>query len=69
MAGQGSTGNIIAAVASFVVPGLGQLFQGRLWKAILMFLLSGLWLFGLGWIVHIWPSFDAALYKPKWYEG
>ena len=33
MAGQGSTGNVIAALASFFIPGLGQLMQGRLLKA------------------------------------
>jgi hypothetical protein len=33
MAGQGSTGNVIAALASFFIPGLGQLLQGRLgWR-------------------------------------
>jgi hypothetical protein len=32
-AGQGSTGNVIAAVCSFFIPGLGQLVQGRLLKA------------------------------------
>ena len=35
-AGQGSTGNVIAAVCSFFIPGLGQLVQGRLLKAIVM---------------------------------
>jgi len=30
MTGQGSTGNVIAALASFFIPGLGQLLQGRL---------------------------------------
>ena len=33
MAGQGSTGNVIAALASFFIPGLGQLIQGRLVRA------------------------------------
>ena len=28
MAGQGSSGNVIAAVCSFFIPGLGQLVQG-----------------------------------------
>lgn len=27
---QGSAGNVIAALASFFIPGLGQLVQGRL---------------------------------------
>ena len=36
MAGQGSTGNVIAALASFFIPGLGQLIQGRLIRAAVM---------------------------------
>ena len=65
-AGQGSTGNVIAAVCSFFIPGLGQLVQGRLLKAIVMFVLAGvLWIFWLGWIIHLWSILDAALYKPR----
>jgi TM2 domain-containing membrane protein YozV len=65
MAGQGSTGNVIAALASFFIPGLGQLIQGRLTKAILMFVLAAvLWWFLLGWIIHLWSILDAALWKP-----
>ena len=30
MTGQGSSGNVIAAVCSFFIPGLGQLVQGHL---------------------------------------
>jgi TM2 domain-containing membrane protein YozV len=66
MAGQGSTGNVIAALGSFFIPGLGQLLQGRPVMALIMFVLSGiLWFFLLGWLVHIWSVLDAALYKPK----
>jgi TM2 domain-containing membrane protein YozV len=66
MAGQGSTGNVIAALASFFIPGLGQLLQGRLVMAIIQFVLAGvLWFFLLGWAVHIWSVLDAALYKPR----
>ena len=64
--GQGSTGNVIAALASVVVPGLGQLIQGRLLKALIMFVLAGiLWVFLLGWIIHLWSILDAALWKPR----
>ena len=64
MAGQGSTGNVIAALCSFFIPGLGQLIQGRLLKAAIMFVLSGvLWFFLLGWVVHLWSVIDAALFK------
>ena len=67
MAGQGSTGNVIAALASFFVPGLGQLLQGRLFMAIFMFVLAGLlWILLLGWIVHLWSILDAALWRPRW---
>jgi TM2 domain-containing membrane protein YozV len=66
MAGQGSAGNVIAALASFFVPGLGQLLQGRLLMALLMFVLAAvLWFFLLGWVVHLWSVLDAALWKPK----
>ncbi|RUL61622.1 hypothetical protein EKH79_18530 [Dyella dinghuensis] len=64
-AGQGSTGNVIAAVCSFFIPGLGQLVQGRLLKAIVMFVLAAaLWVIWMGWIIHLWSIIDAALYKP-----
>lgn len=64
MAGQGSTGNVLAALASFFIPGLGQLLQGRLLMAIIHFVLAGiLWIFLLGWIIHIWSIIDAARFK------
>jgi TM2 domain-containing membrane protein YozV len=66
MTGQGSTGNVIAALASFFIPGLGQLLQGRLLMAIIHFVLAiVLWVFLLGWIIHLWSILDAALFKPK----
>jgi TM2 domain-containing membrane protein YozV len=66
MAGQGSTGNVIAALASFFIPGLGQLLQGRLVKAGIQFVLAGvLWFFLMGWVIHIWSIIDAALWKPE----
>jgi TM2 domain-containing membrane protein YozV len=64
MASPGSTGNVIAALASFFVPGLGQLIQGRILKAALMFVLAAaLWWFWLGWVISIWAALDAALYR------
>jgi len=63
--GPGSTGNVIAAVASFFIPGLGQLVQGRILAAAVQFVLASmLWIFWLGWIVHLWSIIDAALYNP-----
>lgn len=66
MAGQGSTGNVIAALASFFIPGLGQLLQGRVLMAGFQFVLAiVLWFFLLGWAVHLWSIVDAALWKPR----
>jgi TM2 domain-containing membrane protein YozV len=66
MAGQGSGGNVIAALASFFIPGLGQLLQGRLLIALILFLLAGgLWFFMLGWIIHLWSIIDAARWKGR----
>lgn len=65
MSGQGSAGNVIAALASFFVPGLGQLLQGRLLMAIVQFVLAGaLWIILMGWIIHLWSILDAATFKP-----
>jgi TM2 domain-containing membrane protein YozV len=66
VSGQGSTGNVIAALASFFIPGLGQLLQGRLIMAGIMFVLAAaLWVILLGWIIHLWSILDAALWKPR----
>lgn len=64
--GQGSAGNVIAAVCSFFIPGLGQLVQGRLVLAVIMFVAAGLlWLIWLGWMIHLWSILDAAVWKPR----
>ena len=63
-AAQGSTGNVLAAICSLFAPGLGQLVQGRMGKAIWHFVLAILlWVvsFGtLGWLMHLWSAFEAA---------
>lgn len=62
--GQGSAGNVIAALASFFIPGLGQLIQGRLLAALIQFVLAGvLWIIWMGWVVHLWSIIDAARWK------
>lgn len=63
MAKQGSAGNVIAALCSFCAPGLGQLIQGRVIMALIFFIGSGvMWIFLLGWLVHIVAALDAAWY-------
>jgi TM2 domain-containing membrane protein YozV len=63
---QGSAGNVIAALASFFIPGLGQLIQGRVVAALLQFVVSGLlWLIWLGWVGHIFSCIEAARWKGR----
>lgn len=72
MSGQGSGGNVIAALCNIPFPGLGQLVQGRLMPALLFFVfcLVG---YALWWLIvpgivaiaiHLWAILDAATYKP-----
>ena len=64
--GSGSCGNIIAALASFFIPGLGQLLQGRWLLAGFMFVLTALlWVILLGWIIHLWSIVDAAVFRAE----
>jgi len=71
--GQGTAGNVIAALASIFVPGLGQLLQGRLLPAILFFILIitgyALWFLlippVLAGLLHLWCILDAAIWKPR----
>lgn len=65
----GTTGNVIAALASFFVPGLGQLLQGRVLWALFWFVASIVWwivtLGLLGGVVHVLSCLHAALYGPR----
>ena len=71
MSGQGSTGNIIAAICNVFFPGLGQLVQGRLGAAII-FAIICVGGYALWWLVipaiiagifHLWSILDAATFK------
>lgn len=71
MSGQGSGGNVIAAICNVFIPGLGQLVQGRILAAILFFVSSliayGTTVIIVGFvllpIVYIWAIADAAKFK------
>lgn len=73
MSGQGTGGNVLAAVCSFFIPGLGQLVQGRILPALLFFILVGVNYFFavliipavIGGIFHLWSIIDAARFKPQ----
>ena len=72
MAGQGSGGNVIAALCNVFIPGLGQLVQGRILAAIIFFVVCALG-YALFWLVipaivaaiaHLWAIIDAAKFQP-----
>ncbi len=75
MAGPGSAANVISAICSIIIPGLGQLVQGRFLGAVFFFVIvQGLcWLitFLLGGLIpifaiaHIWACLDAALWRGR----
>ena len=66
MSGQGSGGNVLAALVSFFIPGLGQLLQGRVGIALIQFVLAViLWFVFIGRIIHLWSVIDAARWSPK----
>ncbi|MCC2617175.1 hypothetical protein LJ739_13055 [Aestuariibacter halophilus] len=71
MAGQGSGGNVIAAICSFFIPGLGQLVQGRILMALIFFVAVSVGYFFwvliipgiIGAIFHLWAIVDAAKFR------
>ena len=67
MSGKGSTSNVIAGLASFFIPGLGQLVQGRMLKALIHVVIGVIiWIISigmLGWVIHIWSAYEAATHK------
>lgn len=71
MSGQGSGGNVIAALCNVFIPGLGQLVQGRILAAIMFFLICAvgyaLWFLIIPGIIaaiaHLWAIIDAAKFR------
>ncbi|MBU2870816.1 hypothetical protein [Colwellia sp. E2M01] len=76
MSGQGSAGNVIAAICNVFFPGLGQLVQGRLLAAI-VFAIVCVGGYALWWLVipaiiaavfHLWAIIDAATFQDNPYR-
>ena len=74
MPAQGSSGNVISAICSIFIPGLGQLVQGRIMKALMFIIVTSvsyslaatvilffMWIVGA--IFHLWAIIDAAKFK------
>ena len=73
---QGSAGNVIAAICSLFIPGLGQLVQGRIlwalaWFAFACTAFAITWVITLsilpfGWfVVSVMSCIHAAVYSPR----
>lgn len=60
---------IIAGVLSLILPGLGQIYNGRVLAGILWLIFaSGLWFgtgFTLGWILHLVSAYCAYSYAKE----
>ena len=59
----------MSAIASLLVPGLGQACQGRIFAAFVHFTIAMIVWIGtlgtLGWIVNLCSAFGAASWRPK----
>ena len=74
-AAQGSTGNVIAAICSVFVPGLGQLVQARVIAALFYFTIVTFcyWISPVtlflslipGGLLHLMSIISAATFKPQ----
>ena len=60
----------LAAVLSALIPGLGQLYNGRILWAIFWFVITpGLWIGTggfLGWVCHIVSAYEAYRYAKRY---
>lgn len=73
MSGQGSGGNVLAAICCFFIPGLGQLVQGRILAALIFAIIAfggyALWFLIvpaiIGGIAHLWSIIDAAKFRAR----
>lgn len=55
-----------AAVLSFLIPGLGQIYNGTIWRALFWLIITpGLWIGTgglLGWVCHVISAWTAHSY-------
>jgi TM2 domain-containing membrane protein YozV len=56
----------LAAILSFLIPGLGQLYNGKILRALFWFVLTpGMWIGtggALGWLCHFIAAYTAYSY-------
>jgi TM2 domain-containing membrane protein YozV len=58
-----------AAVLSFFIPGVGQIYNGTILRGIFWLIVTpGLWIGSgglLGWVCHIWSAWSAHRYASR----
>ena len=64
----------IAALCSFLIPGVGQIYNGEIWRGLFWLIVTpGLWIGTgglLGWVCHLasaGTAFHRAELKERWY--
>ncbi len=59
----------LAGILSFIIPGVGQLYNGRiLWGIFWLLITPGFWLGSgglLGWVCHIFSAYMAYTYAQE----
>lgn len=61
-----SSSNVIAAIASFLLPGLGQIAQGRPGVGLIFMVGAvALWAVFAGWLMHLVAAIEAATHRPS----
>lgn len=58
-----------AAVLSFLIPGVGQIYNGTILRGVFWLIVTpGLWIGSgglLGWVCHVWSAWSAHKYASR----
>jgi TM2 domain-containing membrane protein YozV len=59
-----------AAVLSLIIPGVGQIYNGRIWRGIFWLIVTpGFWIGSgglLGWVCHLFAAYTAYHYAKRY---
>ena len=62
-------GNNLAGLLSFLIPGVGQVYNGRwVWAVVWLVITPGLWIGTggvIGWVCHFLSAYQAYSYKEE----
>lgn len=64
-----NNGNNVAGLLSFIIPGVGQVYNGRwVWAIVWLLITPGLWIGSggfLGWVCHFMSAYQSYTYEAK----